>query len=253
MTQLSANSQYVSGDLILGALKLMGIEEAGETSTPEDMADGLFVLNLLLDEMSIDRGKIYARTEDTLILTAGKSAYTIGPGAELDTITPVKIEQSFIRDLRMVSTSNPKGLDYWVYPDMSQEDYNMIPVKDIQTIPTRFYCLKQWPLWTITFNYAPIYTYELHLFSWKPLNRLTDTSTQLLLPVGYEAMLTYNLAVAFSAAFGREIRPEVAARAEKLSRAVDQINYEIPKVRLQGIPGSGTDGRGSIYNPFSRG
>ncbi len=37
---------YTVNDLCLGALKLMGIEEAGETSTYDDLADALFFLNL---------------------------------------------------------------------------------------------------------------------------------------------------------------------------------------------------------------
>lgn len=247
MAELTPNNSYTSGQLILGALKLMGIEEAGETSTDEDMTDGLFFLNLLLDEWSVDRDKIFARVEDIKTLTVGTGSYTFGPGGDIDSQAPIRIEQAFLRN----TTFSP-ALDYIVDTDMLQQEYNEIPIKNIQTIPTKLFYLKEFPLGTIYLNYLPNLAYEMHLFSWKALGRIADINTQLLMPDGYEAALTYNLAVAFAPAFGKKVPDHVAIRAERLARAISNKDYEVPRVKLRGIPGTIGRAAGSIYNPFTR-
>ena len=235
-------------DIALNALKLLGIEEAGETSTYEDLNDGMIFLNLLLDEWSIDREKIYARSEDSIVMTVGKGAYTIGPGMDIDTNTPVKIEQGFLRNLDMTPY-----LDYPLNVTMLQEEYNDMPIKYIETIPTRLYYHTTWPTGTIYFDFLPIKAYELHLFSWKALTSFTDINQTIILPDGYKAALTYNLAVAFAPAFGKEAPASVSARAVMLSSKISAKNSEIPRIKLQGIPGSGGSNLGSIFNPFVRG
>lgn len=246
--ELTPRSNYRSGDLVLGALKLMGIEEAGETSTDEDLTDGLFFLNLLLDEWSVDRSKIYARVEDTHTLTTGTGEYTIGPSGDIDTNLPINIEQAYIRDTDLT----PNALDYPIDCGMTQQEYNDISIKTIQTIPTRLFYLRQFPLGTILLNYLPMKAYQLHLFSWKALDQIADINTQLSLPEGYAAALTYNLAVVYSPAFGKQLDPIVATKAERLSEAINNKTYEIPHTKVPGIPGTSRKGTGSIYNPFVR-
>jgi hypothetical protein len=241
---LTPLSNLTAGSLVLSALNLLGIEEAGEVSTPEDIQEGIRFLNLLLDEYSLDRDKIYVRAEDIKTLTIGKGTYTIGVGGEIDTVLPESIEQAYLRNTQLTPP-----LDYPLDPGMSQEDYNGIPVKSIQTIPTRLFLLKQYPIGSIIFDYLPNYTYELHAFSWKPFTRINDMNQGLMLPPGYEAFLACNLAVFFGPAFGKEAPQSVVLRAERLAAKIGAKNYETPRVHLQGVPGTRRVG-GSIYNPF---
>jgi hypothetical protein len=237
----------VVGDLILSALKLMGIEEAGETSTSDDLNDGLLFLNLLLDEWGIDRSKIYVRQEDIITLTVGDGLYTMGPSGDIDTQAPVKIEQGYLRD-----TTLTPAIDYFLDVTMQQDQYNEMPIKTIQTIPTRLFGLRSWPMWSLYLDYLPNKAYEMHLFSAKSFTKFEDIQTAINLPDGYEAALTYNLAVVFSSAFGKEPPKVVVAKAQMLAQAISAKNYEIPRIKMQGIPGTRRIG-GSIYNPFIRG
>lgn len=249
-TPTTTTPNYTVNDLVLTALKLMGVEEAGETSTAEDLNDGMMILNLLLDEMSLDRSKIYARTEDTITLTIGKGAYSFGqdPTADINSILPISIENAFLRDLDLTP-----NLDYPLSVDMIQEEYNAIPIKTITTIPTKLFFLKSWPLGYVYLNYLPMKAYELHLFSWKPISQgFSSLQDVIQLPDGWKATLVYNLAVSFASAFGRPVPPEVAARAVMLNSKLSAKNYEVPRVRLGGIPGT-SRGTGSIFNPFVRG
>ena len=245
-------SGVTSGDIILTALKLMGIEEAGETSTSEDLQDGLTYLNLLIDEWSIDRSKVYARVEDTLVLDTSKSVYTFGidPSAaviaDLQTDTPMSVEQGFLRNLELTP-----NLDYPLNVTMLQETYNSLPIKTIQTIPTRLFVQKSFPLFTLYFDYIPNLAYELHLFSWKPLSFAPELQTVLAFPRGYASALTYNLAANFCSAFGKQVPVKVEQLAERTARALGVKNHEIPKSKLQGFLKG--DGTGSIFNPFVRG
>ena len=250
--KLTPISGLTTGELVLAALNLMGIEEAGETSTPEDLQQGLKFLNLLLDEWSIERNKIYVRVEDIKVLDVNKAEYTIGVGADINTVVPEEIEQAFIRNIQLATPSNPLGLDWYISTSMNQEEYNLIPLKSITTIPSKLFYLKQYPVGMIKFNYAPNYAYELHLFSWKPFTRFKDINEGIMLPPGYEAALTYNLAVAFAPAFGKEAPQSVVVRAIELANKIGAKNYEIPRIKLQGIPGTRTRNTGSIYNPFTR-
>lgn len=236
------------GSLILKALNLLGIEEAGDVATDDDLTLGLEMLNLFLDRSSIDPGKLYVRIEDVYTLMVGKGAYTIGPdfSADINTAIPERVSQAYIKNTAV-------GIDYWMDVTMSQEEYNAMPLKNIQTIPTRILHLKQYPYAQIIFNYLPNLAYELHLFSWKPFVRFNDYNQGILLPSGYEAWMAYNLAVSMAPAFGKEAAQSVVMIALDTAKAIDTKNYEIPHVQLQGVPGAGAmRNRTSIFNPFVR-
>lgn len=66
-------------DIISSALKDIGALAAGETPTPEDAQDALYMLNSLIDQWSNEDMMVYNRTEIIFPLIAGQVQYTIGP------------------------------------------------------------------------------------------------------------------------------------------------------------------------------
>ena len=60
-----------ASELIQAALEAIEAQDPGEAMTPQDAATGLRELNLLLDEYSLDRGKMFIRTEDLFTLVVG--------------------------------------------------------------------------------------------------------------------------------------------------------------------------------------
>jgi hypothetical protein len=67
-----------ANDLITGALRNIGAQEAGEPLNPNDANDALQVLNDLLDSLSTDKLFVYTASESILAWTPGKYKYTIG-------------------------------------------------------------------------------------------------------------------------------------------------------------------------------
>lgn len=65
-------------DLITGALRNIGVYEAGEPLASDDANDALVVLNALLDSWSADHLMIYASVETLQTFTAGTYQYTVG-------------------------------------------------------------------------------------------------------------------------------------------------------------------------------
>jgi hypothetical protein len=66
-------------DVISRALKDIGALEAGETPTPDAAADGLDMLNDMLDQWSNEDMIVYNFTEIIYPIIAGQTQYTIGP------------------------------------------------------------------------------------------------------------------------------------------------------------------------------
>jgi hypothetical protein len=65
-------------DIITGALRNIGAQEAGEPIQPADAADALQVLNDLLDSLSTDKLFVFTANENILAWTPGQYQYTIG-------------------------------------------------------------------------------------------------------------------------------------------------------------------------------
>jgi hypothetical protein len=65
-------------DLITGAMRNIGVLEAGETPSSQDSSDALQVLNDLLESWSLDHLYVYASVENILTYTAGQYQYSVG-------------------------------------------------------------------------------------------------------------------------------------------------------------------------------
>ena len=65
-------------DLITGALRKINVLAAGEVPNAQESADALMVLNDLLDTWSTEHLTVFDNNENILILTPGKTTYTVG-------------------------------------------------------------------------------------------------------------------------------------------------------------------------------
>jgi len=67
-------------ELLTSSLRSIGVKNPGVTLTAEEVNDAKEILNLLLDELSVVVGIIYAATIEGLTLTIGAASRTIGIG-----------------------------------------------------------------------------------------------------------------------------------------------------------------------------
>lgn len=212
-----------ASEMIQAAVEVIGVQDPAETMDAGVANTGLRTLNLLLDEYSLDRGKIYIRTEDTKTLVIGTGSYTIGQNGvtDINTALPIKIEQAFLRDTTL-------GLNYPLRVTMTQAEFNARPLDDQQTLPGNLYFQGGIDPGSVSFDYLPDKAYELHLFSHKPFTKLTDINTQLIVPDGYEAAITNALSIRLCPIFERAVPDVVARVAAKMEQMIDNRNLETP-------------------------
>ena len=212
-------------DLISASLRKIGVLAKGETMLSEDANDGLIALNGLLSSWSVDRLNIYALTQESFALTIGTASYTIGVGGVFNTVRPIKVIESFIRDGQ---------LDYPL-TIQSQEFYDQIGYKTTRTIPAVLFLDYAYPLATVKLYPVPDKAYTLFLTSQKALAAFATLDAIITLPDGYERTLTYNLAVEMCPEYGISAPIEVAGNAVSSKAIIKRINSPIPLVNLDGM------------------
>lgn len=208
-------------NLIERSLRLISVLGSGRrTANANELADGLVTLNAMMESMSIDRSLIYQKLEETHVLTVGVADYSIGSGGDINTARPVRIENAFIRD--------SAGYDYTM-TQINNETYDSIGQKSIQSRPQYYFYDEIYPLAYIRLLYVPSATDTLHFNSWKQLQTFATATTALSLPLGYEGMIVYNLAVWLHGEYpGSELPATVIALAKSTMANVKKINSDPP-------------------------
>lgn len=196
--------------------------------TAEEKDDSLRALNSWLSEISASPTGIFKITRENFSITSASNVYTIGSGGDFDTVIPTRIWIAFIR----VGTQ-----DYEVNPLLTAAEYAEWPLKSFQRRPTELYFERDDALGSIFVVPKPDQTYDLHLWSQKPLAQYSALSDSLGLPPDYEPFLKYNLALEIAPNFGANVTDLVFARANKTRKAMERINTEIPQIRTDVLGG----------------
>lgn len=223
--------------IITSAMRKIGVLVKGEDPSADEADDGLEMLNDLLSSISNDSMVVYARTEDTLTLSAGTATYTIGTGGTFNTARPVKIISAYVRS---------GNIDYDLNL-INDEEYASIVLKSTGSIPQFVNYTNGFPLGTLKFYPVPTAGYQLFLLSEKELGQLTLNQT-ISLPPGWKRMLIYNLAVDMAAEYGQPVTPEIKMIADD---SKGEIRKAIMTARsMQWETGVGSDG--NIYGGWTR-
>lgn len=219
-------------ELITQALRKIGVVGLVRAATAEEIEDGRIELNLTLDEWSALRGAIFTRTEDTKVLTVGVGSYVIGAGQAWDTPRPQRVEQAYLRD--------SDGIDRPL-TILQEEQYNALTDKAVQAPPNGLFYKPGTgaATGTIYFDYLPDEAYTCHLFSWKPLAKIADVGDALVFPDGWEAALTYNLAVALCPGNKKPVPDAIAAKARSTYLALVNLNHEPLLADFSDVPTAG--------------
>lgn len=116
-------------DLIILALKQANVLGVGQSASAEDIQDCFALLNMMLAQWNRRRYAIY-HLKTVSIACDGSQSYTIGPGGDIDTTRPNKIESAYFRQ---IITSPPNQIDYPLEIIRAREDYDRIYLKDMQS------------------------------------------------------------------------------------------------------------------------
>lgn len=215
-------------DMISRSLRMLGVYAAGENPSAEESQDALAVLNALLAEVS-NGAMVYAKTLDSIALTANQTSVTVGPSGATITARPVRVLSESYIDLS--GASFPLSL-------LDLQQYNAIGVKADSGIPQGIYVQPDMPNITVTFWPIPSQAMTLRLWSDKMVTSFPALTTVMSLPPGYENALPSMLAVELSPEYEVPVPDAVEKAANRGRRVIKRTNVQIPKLTLD-IPGMG--------------
>lgn len=209
-------------ELIQSALRLLGVIASGESLSAAEATDGLAALNDLLDSWSTQELLVPTRIREVFPLVANQQTYKMGVGApDFNTARPIRIENALLQ-YSGVSPVLELPMDI-----LNKEEYAAILLKSLSsTIPLSLYEDNAFPYDNLSVWPVPQTSYNLVLYSWKPLADLASLTTELSLPPGYQRALRFNLAVDLAPEYGKEPSATVIAEAVASKGNIKRVNLK---------------------------
>lgn len=216
-------SGVIVSDLIRSSMRLIGVLASGEQPTPDEINDGLLVLNDMLENWSTETMSVWGSSNQTFALVPGQSIYTIGPAGNWNTDRPVDIDDSYMTF---------SGVDFPVKV-ISQEAYNEINLKSMQQpIVERLLYVNEFPLGKVTVWPVPTQANNITLTMKRILDfpvALADTLTG---PPGFVKAIRYCLAIEMAPEFGVEPSPTVVSVAADAKGDYKRANTPIVEAQF---------------------
>lgn len=221
-------------DTIQGALKLLGKFDPNETMEPEDAADGLIMLNDLVDQWSLQDLNLYGTDVVTATVTNGIA--TVGPSGVFNIVRPVTINHAFYRK---------SGIDYGMQP-ATDAQWDAIEIKSqAGDFPSVFWYSNDSPLATLYLWPVPV-SLAVYLNVDIQITQFADLDTSYSLPQGYRMALKYALAPHLAPLYQTQVPAIVMNNMAAAMRILKRSNVVVPDLKLDSH-GSG-EGRFNILS-----
>jgi len=234
-------TQPTAGELINGALRLIGMLAEGETTSAEASADALTAMNQMIDSWNTERLAVFTTQEQVFTWPAGQLSQTLGPSGDFIGNRPIQLDDStyFI--------DPASGISYGIKL-INQQQYDGIAVKTVtSSFPQVMWINTNYPNIDMHIYPVPTRALEWHFISVAELDQPATLSTQLAFPPGYLRAFRYNLACEIAPEFGVEPSPQVQRIAMTSKRNLKRINNPGD---IMSLPYSivGTRQRFSVYS-----
>jgi hypothetical protein len=207
-----------AGDLITGALRLIGQLAEGETASPETTNDALVAMNQMIDSWSTERLSVYSTQDQVFTWPPATISRTLGPTGDFVGNRPILIDDAtYFRD---PGTGVSFGIKL-----INQQQYDGIAVKTVTTTyPQVLWYNTTMPNIEMFLYPVPTRALEWHFISVDELAQPAMLSTVLSFPPGYLRAFRFNLAVEIATEFGMEPPANVARIAMASKRTIKRIN-----------------------------
>lgn len=207
-----------AGDIINGALRLIGVLAEGETPSPETSADALFAMNQMIESWNTEKLSIFNTQDQVFTWPSGEIQRHLGPTGDFVGNRPVLLEDStYYRD---PSTNVSFGIKF-----INQQQYDGIAVKTVtSTYPQVMWINMEYPNIQMTIYPKPTRDLEWHFISVQELDNPVNLATTLAFPPGYLRAFRYNLACELAPEFGVEPSRQVQRIAMVSKRNIKRIN-----------------------------
>lgn len=236
-------------DIITLAFKEAGVLGVGQTLLAEDVNDGFTIFSRMTAQWQARRWLVPALQEISMPGNSQKSN-TIGIGGYFNTPRPKDIKAGYV--IQLNTGSNPVSLP--LTKIFSWEDYALIAVKDLNTLPDHFFydaafnntgtnhaLLGNVYLWPI-----PNSQYEIHLVLESQLGFPTDLNSIFYLPDEYLEAIHYNLAIRLCSTYQIQPLASTVQLAKVALNTIKNTNAQIPTLRMP--PGLRKGKAFNIYN-----
>lgn len=200
--------------IIEDAASEIGVTRLGFSLGGEEAQLMFRIMNRMLSTFSAEQVMIPYRTRESIALSAGAYAYTIGTSGTLNTVRPISIDVAKLKSGTTEYDLEPVSLDrFSVEQDLSSSGR-----------PDRIYYEPTFPLGTIYFNRTVDQAYTLILNSYKPMSQFTSLVLDTDFAPEYEEMLVTNLAVRAAPHFRKSASQDTKAMAMKTYSVVKNNN-----------------------------
>lgn len=228
-------------DIITAAFIKVGVE----TPTAAQNASALISLNNMVSLLGAE-GLIYSITSEALTVNAGEYEYTIGSGADWDTVRPLKVLSCFLRD--------DDNYD-WPVNIIGSKDYNIRSNKTFTARPTELYYLPEYTVAKVIFNTSPDAAYDAYFEFLKNFTEFATGATTVALPNEYKEALVYNLAVSLGEDWDRKVAQSVLMNAARTREIIDRLNASVrvtsrAKFDFAGLGGTSDSGYSVVTDEY---
>jgi len=214
-------------DLLTLSLKDIGALGIGQSISPDDTADGLATLNMMLGEWQTERLSVY-HLVDTPLTSTGAQSYTVGTGGNFNITRPVRIEAAYAR----LNAGSASAIDYPVTLLGSREDYARIALKGLTSFPEFAYYDAAYPLGNLFFYPIPDSTFQIHILTMEVLPQFAAPGTVVNLPPQYLSAIRFNLGPYLAPSYQIEPLPSLVKRAANAKRVIKRMNAQIQQMRM---------------------
>ena len=207
-----------AGELINGALRLIGLLAEGESPSPETSQDALTAFNEMVESWNTERLAVFSTQDQVFTWPSSTRSRTLGPTGDFVGQRPIELDDStYFRDpLNNVSY----GLKF-----VNQQQYNGIAVKTVtSTYPQVMWTNMTYPDIEMYVYPVPLRDLEFHFVSVEPLTQPANLTTSMAFPPGYSRCFRFNLACEIAAESGVEPPPTVQRIAMASKRTLKRIN-----------------------------
>lgn len=207
-----------AGELINGALRLIGMLAEAETPSAATSQDALAAMNQMIDSWNTERLSTFSTQDQVFSWPPGQIHRTLGPTGNFVGNRPVLLDDStYFKD-------PANGISFGI-KIVNEQQYNGIGVKTAtSTYPQVIWVNTDYPNIDIYVYPVPTTVLEWHFVSVTELSQPATLVTDLSFPPGYLRAFRYNLACEIAAEFGVEPSPQVSRIAMTSKRNLKRIN-----------------------------
>jgi len=207
-----------AGDIITGALRLIGVVAEGESPSPESAADALSAMNQMIESWNTERLSVFSTQDQIFSWPATEISRTMGPTGDFVGNRPILVDDAtYFKD---PSTGVSYGIKL-----INQQQYDGIALKTVRsTYPQVMWVNMTYPDIELYIYPVPTRVLEFHFISVEELAQPAILATNLTFPPGYLRAFRYNLACELAPEFGVEPSRQVQRIAMTSKRNLKRIN-----------------------------